>query len=181
MKLTNNKVSDDVGNDVTSVSISVDDSNFLNGVLVVLDQTNAKRYMQLTNTNFSGDVRMTSSVPLTQFLNGESVALGDTKRYMKPNNIEVNDDVGSDVIIVIISLEDWYILSGVWIALGQTHAKRNMKQTMLGVTLDQTLSFQQHISNVCRTCYLELRRISTIRHYLSEDATKTLICTFVYV
>ena len=49
----------------------------------------------------------------------------------------------------------------------------------LGVTLDQTLSFQQHISNVCRTCYLDLRRISTIRYYLSEDATKTLNCAFV--
>ena len=49
----------------------------------------------------------------------------------------------------------------------------------LGVILDQTLSFNQHISSVCRTCYLELRRISSIRHYLSEDATKTLICSFV--
>eukprot|EP00745_Piridium_sociabile_P007701 TRINITY_DN15145_c0_g1_i14.p1 TRINITY_DN15145_c0_g1~~TRINITY_DN15145_c0_g1_i14.p1 ORF type:complete len:248 (-),score=27.37 TRINITY_DN15145_c0_g1_i14:73-816(-) len=49
----------------------------------------------------------------------------------------------------------------------------------LGVTLDQTLSFQQHIANVCRVCFLELRRIASIRHLLSEDATKTLICAFV--
>ena len=42
----------------------------------------------------------------------------------------------------------------------------------LGVCLDPTLSFQQQISFVCRICYLELRRISAIRHYLSEDVTK---------
>ena len=42
----------------------------------------------------------------------------------------------------------------------------------LGVCLDPTLSFQQQISSVCRICYLELRRISAIRHYLSEDVTK---------
>ena len=49
----------------------------------------------------------------------------------------------------------------------------------LGVCLDPTLSSQQQISAVCRICYLELRRISAIRHYLSEDVTKKLLCAFV--
>ena len=49
----------------------------------------------------------------------------------------------------------------------------------LGVCLDPTLSFQQQISSVCRICYLELRRISAIRRYLSEDVTKKLLCAFV--
>ena len=48
----------------------------------------------------------------------------------------------------------------------------------LGVCLDPTLSFQQQIS-VCRICYLELRRISAICHYMSEDVTKKLLCVFV--
>ena len=46
----------------------------------------------------------------------------------------------------------------------------------LGVCLDPTLSFQQQISSVSRICYLELRRISAIRHNLSEDATKKIVC-----
>ena len=41
------------------------------------------------------------------------------------------------------------------------------------------LAFQQQISSVCRICYLELCRISAIRHYLSEDVTKKLLCAFV--
>ena len=46
----------------------------------------------------------------------------------------------------------------------------------LSVCLDPTLSFQQQIS-ICRICYLEFRRISAIRHYLSEDVTKkTVVC-----
>ena len=49
----------------------------------------------------------------------------------------------------------------------------------LGVCLDPTLSFQQQISSVCCMCYLELRQISAIRHYLSEDVTKKLLCAFV--
>ena len=49
----------------------------------------------------------------------------------------------------------------------------------LGVCLDPTLSFQQQISSVCCMCYLELRQISAIHHYLSEDVTKKLLCAFV--
>ena len=48
----------------------------------------------------------------------------------------------------------------------------------LGVCVDPTLSFQQQIS-ACRIYYLELRRISAIRHYLSEDVTKNLLCAFI--
>ena len=49
----------------------------------------------------------------------------------------------------------------------------------LGVRLDPTLSFQHHISTVCCICYLELRQISAICHYLSKDVTKKLLCMFI--
>ena len=35
------------------------------------------------------------------------------------------------------------------------------------------------ISSICSICYLELRRISAICHYLSKDVTKKLLCAFV--
>ena len=49
----------------------------------------------------------------------------------------------------------------------------------LGVTLDQNLSFQQHVSSIRQFCYVELRRINSIHHYLPQDALKTLISAFV--
>ena len=49
----------------------------------------------------------------------------------------------------------------------------------LGVTLNQNLSFQQHVSCTLQICYFELRRINSIHHYLSQDAVKTLIPAFV--
>ena len=45
----------------------------------------------------------------------------------------------------------------------------------LGVHFDQTLSMQQHISSVCRAAYLELRRIASIRPYLTQNATAQLV------
>ena len=49
----------------------------------------------------------------------------------------------------------------------------------LGVTLDSTLSLHQHVMNVCRVAYLELRGINSIRDLLSVDAVKILIHSLV--
>ena len=48
----------------------------------------------------------------------------------------------------------------------------------LGITLYQNLSFQQYVFRTCQICYLELRRINSIRHSLSQDPVKTLISAF---
>ena len=49
----------------------------------------------------------------------------------------------------------------------------------LGVHLDQTLSMQQHISSVCRAAYLELRRIASVRPYLTRTATAQLVSSAI--
>ena len=47
----------------------------------------------------------------------------------------------------------------------------------LGVTFVQTVTFGQHISNICKTAYFKLRRISSIHHYFSIEK---LMCSFVW-
>jgi hypothetical protein len=49
----------------------------------------------------------------------------------------------------------------------------------LGVRLDQTLSMSDHISDVCRSLFLSLRRIGSIRPYLSERATSCLVNSII--
>ena len=43
------------------------------------------------------------------------------------------------------------------------------------------MSVELHLENVCRSAHSELRRISTIRHLLSVDSTKTLVSAFSFV
>ena len=38
---------------------------------------------------------------------------------------------------------------------------------------------EKHVTNICRSAYIEIWRISNSRHYLTIDATKTLLCAFV--
>ena len=49
----------------------------------------------------------------------------------------------------------------------------------LGFYLDKYPSMKEHINFICKTAFMEIRRISTIRHYLTDDATKTLVVSLV--
>ncbi|WP_294046750.1 hypothetical protein, partial [Thiolapillus sp.] len=97
---------------------------------------------------------------------------------MHNNKLQLNPDKTEMILITSkhnqksLSLPFSVDLNGTSIHLSST--VRN-----LGVTLDQNLSFQQHVSRTCQICYFELRRINSIRHYLSQDALKTLISAFV--
>ena len=46
----------------------------------------------------------------------------------------------------------------------------------LGVFLDNTLSMEQHISHLCRSAYLAMRQIESIRRYLTGKRKKKNHC-----
>ena len=60
-----------------------------------------------------------------------------------------------------------------------TYIKFSPSVRNLGVTLDSTLSLHQHVMNVSRVAYLELKRINSTRNLLSVDAVTTLVCLLV--
>ena len=49
----------------------------------------------------------------------------------------------------------------------------------LGVIFDDKFSMKQQVGKTCQSAYLELRRISSFRHVLTADATKTLVISLV--
>ena len=49
----------------------------------------------------------------------------------------------------------------------------------LGFTLDCHLTMNANVSNIARTCYFELRRLASIRRFLTSTATATLVSAFV--
>ena len=97
---------------------------------------------------------------------------------MHNNKLQLNPDKTEMILITSkhnqksLSLPFSVDLNGTLIHLSSSVRNR-------GVTLDQNLSFQQHVSRTCQICYFESRRINSIRQYLSQDALKTLISTFV--
>ena len=55
--------------------------------------------------------------------------------------------------------------------------KQSVKK--LAFTLDCQLIMNAHVTNVARTCYFELRRLASIRRFLTSTATATLVSAFV--
>ena len=61
------------------------------------------------------------------------------------------------------------------------NAQLPFKQSVknLGFTLDCHLTMNAHVSNIARTCFFELRRLASIRRFLTSTATATLVSAFV--
>ena len=97
---------------------------------------------------------------------------------MHSNKLQLNPDTTEMILITSkhnqksLSLPFSADLNGTSIDLSST--VRN-----LGVTLDQNLPLQQHVSCTCQICYLEFRRINSLRHFLPQDVLKTLISALV--
>ena len=60
------------------------------------------------------------------------------------------------------------------------NAQMPIKQSVknLGFTLDCHLTLNAHVTNIARTCYFELRRLASIRRFLTSTATATLVSDF---
>ena len=49
----------------------------------------------------------------------------------------------------------------------------------IGVTFDSNLSFERHITDICKSCYFNIHNTYRIRKFLSTEHTKILVNTFV--
>ena len=67
--------------------------------------------------------------------------------------------------------------TSITIGNAQIPFKQSVKN--LGFTLDSHLTMNEHVSNIARTCYFELRRLASIRRFMTSTATATLVSAFV--
>ena len=65
------------------------------------------------------------------------------------------------------------------ITLGSHNIPFSDSARNLGFILDSKLSMKKHVIKICQTAYFELKRISSIRRFLTEDATKTLVTSYI--
>ena len=50
---------------------------------------------------------------------------------------------------------------------------------LLGITIDNILTFNEHINNLCRNASYKLHALRRIRKYLSQDQAKLLYNPFI--
>ena len=102
----------------------------------------------------------------------------DVKLWMTHNKLQLNDSKTESMLVKSHRLSvNLSLPSSMCIGNSEVLFVSSVKN--LGVTLDCNLNVIQHVLNICRSAYIELRQIGSIRHLLTAQATQTLVCAFI--
>ena len=115
---------------------------------------------------------------INDLTNSMQMCVHDVKSWMNFNKLKLND--GKSEVLFIASPR-MYVSAPLpdSLVLGCSNVPVSKSARNLGVVIDSNLSMKDHVSSVIRGVNFELRRISSIRSYLTTEATKTLISAFV--
>ena len=128
----------------------------------------------------------------------------DTQLYLSMKTTKVEDVVSAltRVVVCLSKLKQWMLLNNLRLNNDKTellvlHAKHRPNPQLdstvvgdgtveptssarnIGAVFDDTMSFEEHVNELCRTAFYHIRNISRIRPCLSIDSTKTLVHALV--
>ena len=95
------------------------------------------------------------------------------RRWMITNKLKINDSKAK--FIVSRSPQLRCDLSGLSVNVGESQITQSLKMRDIGVTFDQFLNFDDHITAICRSTYFQIINIGTIMNSLSYNVLSTII------
>ena len=131
--------------------------------------------------SFSDDLQLQMSAPpdrISELLHSMQSCISDVKAWATANMLKLNDN--KTELMLVTSKRTNYLHSlptSITIGNAEIPFKKSVKN--LGITLDCHLTMNAHVSNIARTCYFELRRLASIRRFLTSTATATFVSAFI--
>ena len=104
--------------------------------------------------------------------------LEEIKEWMWLNHLKLNEDK-TEYLLIGRSASLKQIPEPNTLCLGASVIEPTRSAKNIGVIVDAELSMIPHVNNICKACYGQLRSIARIRPNLTEEATKTLVHSFV--
>ena len=130
---------------------------------------------------FADNTQLQKSTPpndVQSLTHGLKSCTDDIKAWMCNNQLKLNEDKTEAILFSTPSLSSYHCLPSS-IMVGTHEILFSDKVRSLGFILDSNLTVKQHVIKICQTAYYELKRISSIRRYLTEDAAKQLVTSCV--
>ena len=127
--------------------------------------------------SYADDIQLQMSAPpdrLSELLQSMQSCICDVKAWATVNMLKLNDN--KTELMLVTSKRTMHLHSlptSITIGNAQVPFKKSVKN--LGFTLDCHLTMNAHVSNIARTCYFELRRLASIRIFMTSTATATLV------
>ena len=120
------------------------------------------------------------SVPpdrISELLHSIQSCISDVKAWASANMLKLNDD---KIELMLVTSRWTKHLHSLPTSITMGNVQITFKQSVknLGLTLDCHLTMNAHVSNIARTCYIELRRLASISRFLTSTATATLVSAF---
>jgi hypothetical protein len=104
--------------------------------------------------------------------------IADVEQWMKSNRLKLNCD--KTEMLWLASRYGFRSMATVpSVTVGNTVVQPANGARNLGCYFDRNLNMKQHITNVCRLCYFQLRQLRVIRRTLPAEVLKTLLHAFV--
>ena len=101
--------------------------------------------------------------------------IGEVGEWALCNRLKLNDDKTE----LLLSDSQKSSASPSSLTIGQTDVPFSSTARNLGVQFDDMLTMSAQVNKVCQNAYLEIRKIASIRKYLTTEATKTLVVSLV--
>ena len=131
--------------------------------------------------SFADDLQLQMSAPpdrISELLHSMQSCISDVKAWATANMLKLNDNKTELMLVTSKRTKHVHNLP-TSMTMGNAQIPFKMSVKNLGFTLDCHLTIDAHISNIARTCYFELRRLSSIRRFLTSTATATVVSAFV--
>ena len=100
------------------------------------------------------------------------------KSWMNQHKLKLNDDK-TEALLIHTERSFSDCPKPASLQVGNYDIEFSSSARNLGFIISDNMSFEKYSSFVCKSAYVALRQISSIRHYLTITATKTLICSLV--
>jgi hypothetical protein len=127
---------------------------------------------------FADDTELYKSSPrdsVPSLINTMQACTTDVKNWTVQNKLQLNEDK-TEVLLVSTS-HSHALPATMKVGPHDIHFADSARN--LGVIFDKSLSMSEQVNKICQVCYIEIRKIASIRHYLTTEATKTLVTSLV--
>ena len=131
--------------------------------------------------SIADDLQLQMSAPpdrISELLHFMQSCISDIKAWATVNMLKLNDNKTELVLVAIKRNKHLHNLpTSITIGNAQVPFKQSVKN--LGFTFDCHLTAKAYVTNIARTCYVELRFLASIPRFLKSTATATLVSAFV--
>ena len=130
--------------------------------------------------SFADDSQLQMSAPpdrISELLHSMQPCISDVKARATANMLKLNEN--KTELMLVTSKRSTHLHSlptSITIGSAQIPFKQTVKN--LDFTLDCHLTMNAHVSNIARICGFELRRLASIRIFLTSTATATVVSAF---